>query len=57
VITVGKNIYYTDKVAQSTTLSRKPHIVIGTPGRVLDHILHHSDEIHLKKLKYFVRLF
>ncbi|XP_010130406.1 PREDICTED: probable ATP-dependent RNA helicase DDX49, partial [Buceros rhinoceros silvestris] len=40
-------------VAQALELSRKPHIVIATPGRLADH-LRSSNTFSLKKLKFLV---
>lgn len=37
---------------QIATLRHPPHIIVGTPGRVMDHLLHHR--INLKNLKQFV---
>lgn len=45
-----------DMVAQALELSRKPHVVIATPGRLADH-LRSSNTFSLKKLKFLVRLF
>lgn len=42
-----------DMMAQSIALSKKPHIVIGTPGRLIDH-LEHTKGFSLKKIKYLV---
>ncbi|XP_045819541.1 DEAD-box ATP-dependent RNA helicase 10-like [Trifolium pratense] len=38
---------------QSITLATKPHIIVGTPGRVLDH-LRNTKGFSLGKLKYLV---
>lgn len=40
-------------VKQSIELSRKPHIVIATPGRLLSHLLS-TDTVKLNRLKYLV---
>ncbi|KAI6072388.1 putative ATP-dependent RNA helicase DDX49 [Aix galericulata] len=40
-------------VAQALELSRKPHVVIATPGRLADH-LRSSNTFSLKKLKFLV---
>ncbi|XP_071453800.1 probable ATP-dependent RNA helicase DDX49 [Hetaerina americana] len=42
-----------DMVAQGQTLSRNPHIVIATPGRLADH-LESCDTFSLKKIKFLV---
>ena len=42
-----------DMVTQAISLSKKPHIVIGTPGRVADH-LSNTKGFKLSKLKYLV---
>ena len=40
-------------VAQAVALSKNPHVVIGTPGRIADHLAN-TKGFHLKKLKYLV---
>uniref|UniRef100_A0A8C6JL21 Probable ATP-dependent RNA helicase DDX49 n=1 Tax=Melopsittacus undulatus TaxID=13146 RepID=A0A8C6JL21_MELUD len=42
-----------DMVAQALELSRKPHVVIATPGRLADH-LRSSNTFSLKKLKFLI---
>lgn len=40
---------------QSLALSRNPHVVIATPGRLADH-LQSTDTISLAKIKFLVRI-
>uniref|UniRef100_A0A2M4BL96 RNA helicase n=1 Tax=Anopheles marajoara TaxID=58244 RepID=A0A2M4BL96_9DIPT len=42
-----------DLVAQAMQLARKPHIIIATPGRLVDH-LENTKGFSLKALKYLV---
>ena len=42
-----------DLMQQAISLSKKPHIVIGTPGRVADH-LQNTKGFNLNSLKYLV---
>ncbi|KAF2788315.1 putative ATP-dependent RNA helicase [Melanomma pulvis-pyrius CBS 109.77] len=42
-----------DMVAQAIALGKKPHIVVATPGRLLDH-LENTKGFSLKYLKYLV---
>ncbi|TPX71159.1 hypothetical protein SpCBS45565_g01287 [Spizellomyces sp. 'palustris'] len=42
-----------DMMAQSIALSKKPHVVICTPGRLVDH-LENTKGFNLKQLKYLV---
>nr|XP_014352495.1 PREDICTED: probable ATP-dependent RNA helicase DDX49 [Latimeria chalumnae] len=42
-----------DMVAQALELSRKPHIVIATPGRLADHI-RSSDTFSMKSIRFLV---
>ncbi|ODV88673.1 hypothetical protein CANCADRAFT_3320 [Tortispora caseinolytica NRRL Y-17796] len=42
-----------DMMAQSVALSRKPHIVVATPGRLVDH-LENTKGFSLKTLKWLV---
>ena len=42
-----------DMVSQAIALSKKPHIIVGTPGRVADHMAN-TKGFHLKKLRYLI---
>jgi ATP-dependent RNA helicase DDX47/RRP3 len=42
-----------EMVSQAIALSKKPHIVVATPGRLLDH-LENTKGFSLKYLKYLV---
>jgi ATP-dependent RNA helicase DDX47/RRP3 len=40
-------------VSQAIALSKNPHIVVGTPGRMADHLAN-TKGFHLKKLKFLI---
>ena len=42
-----------DIMAQAIALGKRPHVVVGTPGRVVDH-LQNTKGFHLKALKHLV---
>jgi ATP-dependent RNA helicase DDX47/RRP3 len=42
-----------DRMAQSISLGKKPHVVVATPGRLLDH-LESTKGFSLRNLKYLV---
>jgi len=42
-----------DMVAQAVALSKRPHVVVATPGRLVDH-LENTKGFNLKKLRYLV---
>eukprot|EP00163_Fabomonas_tropica_P003695 TRINITY_DN13205_c0_g1_i2.p1 TRINITY_DN13205_c0_g1~~TRINITY_DN13205_c0_g1_i2.p1 ORF type:complete len:453 (+),score=104.88 TRINITY_DN13205_c0_g1_i2:203-1561(+) len=42
-----------DMVTQAIALAKKPHIVVGTPGRLLDHLTN-TKGFSLRNLKYLV---
>ena len=44
----------TDMMKQGLQLSRKPHIVIATPGRLADHI-QNTDTVSFKRIKFLVK--
>ncbi|KAF8942833.1 hypothetical protein BGZ47_006074 [Haplosporangium gracile] len=43
-----------DMMTQAIALSRRPHIIIATPGRLRDHINSSGDSMNLSKVKYLV---
>ncbi|CAM0137965.1 putative RNA helicase [Umbelopsis sp. WA50703] len=43
-----------DMMQQALDLSRRPHVVIATPGRLRDHIQSSSGAADLKRIKYLV---
>ncbi|KAJ2658970.1 putative RNA helicase [Coemansia sp. RSA 1200] len=43
-----------DMVTQAIEMSRRPHIVVGTPGRLADLIESSSDAVHLQRVRYLV---
>lgn len=49
---IHKLITHEDPIAQALELARKPHIIIGSPGRIFDHIASHN--LNLDRLKYLV---
>ena len=42
-----------DMMAQAVSLARKPHIIVGTPGRIVDH-LQNTKGFSLRSIKYLV---
>ena len=42
-----------DRTAQAIALARNPHIVIATPGRLVDH-LSNTKGFHLRKLRFLI---
>lgn len=43
-----------DMMTQALNLAKKPHIIVGTPGRLVDH-LENTKGFNLRSLKYLVR--
>src|SRR4051794_39708378 len=39
---------------QALELSRRPHIIIATPGRLRDHIQSSSEAVHLSRVRFLV---
>ncbi|KAK0191036.1 DEAD-domain-containing protein [Armillaria mellea] len=44
-----------DMMAQSLELGNRPHVVIATPGRLVDHLNSGSGEWNLSRVKFLVR--
>ena len=42
-----------DMVSQAISLSKKPHVIVGTPGRVADHLAN-TKGFNMKRLRYLV---
>jgi len=42
-----------DSMAQSIALAKKPHVVVATPGRLVDH-LENTKGFHLRSCKYLI---
>lgn len=43
-----------DMMSQAIELAQKPHIVVATPGRLVDHIKNSANAIHFKRIKFLV---
>ncbi|CAG8482594.1 5098_t:CDS:2 [Ambispora leptoticha] len=43
-----------DMMSQALELSRSPHVVIATPGRLVDHINSSANAVNLKKIQFLV---
>jgi len=41
-------------MTQALELTRRPHVIVATPGRLADHIRSSSDVVNLKRLRYLV---
>lgn len=48
-------MFPTDMITQALELSKKPHVVVATPGRLADHI-RSSDTFSIKKIQFLVSL-
>ncbi len=40
-------------VSQAIALSKKPHVIVGTPGRLADHLAN-TKGFNLKRLRYLI---
>ncbi|OLY83342.1 ATP-dependent RNA helicase dbp8 [Smittium mucronatum] len=43
-----------DMMDQALSLSKRPHIVVATPGRLADHVKSCSDAVNFSRIKYLV---
>jgi ATP-dependent RNA helicase DDX49/DBP8 len=43
-----------DMMAQALELGNRPHVVIATPGRMVDHLKSSSGEWDLSRIKFLV---
>jgi len=50
------HVFCADLMTQALALAKKPHIVVGTPGRVVYH-LQNTKGFSLSKIKFLVRNF
>ena len=46
-----------DMIAQAIELGNRPHIVVATPGRIVDHIKSNGSEFSLSRIKFLVSPF
>jgi len=43
-----------DMIAQAIELSNRPHVVVATPGRIVDHLKSSDGEWDLSRVKFLV---
>jgi ATP-dependent RNA helicase DDX49/DBP8 len=43
-----------DMIAQALELRERPHVVVATPGRIVDHLRSSSGEWDLSRVKFLV---
>ena len=46
-----------DMMAQALELGNRPHVVIATPGRIVDHLRSSTGEWDLSRVKFLVVIF
>lgn len=44
-----------DTIAQALELEKRPHVVVATPGRIVDHLKSSHGEWDLSRIKFLVR--
>ena len=45
-----------DSIVQATELENRPHVVVATPGRIVDHMKNSSRGWDLSRVKFLVRV-
>lgn len=45
-----------DMMSQAIELGNRPHVVVATPGRIVDHLRSSNGEWNLSKVKFLVRV-
>lgn len=50
-VLIGGNVQ--DRATEAMSLAKKPHVIVATPGRLLDH-LENTKGFHLRTLKYLI---
>lgn len=43
-----------DMIAQAIELESRPHVVIATPGRIVDHLRSNNGDWNLSRVKFLV---
>ena len=46
-------VVHTDMVSQQVALAKRPHVIVATPGRIVDH-LKTTKGFNLRELQYLV---
>jgi ATP-dependent RNA helicase DDX49/DBP8 len=46
-----------DMMAQALELTNRPHVVVATPGRMVDHLKSSGGEWDLSRVKFLVRFY
>ena len=43
-----------DMISQAIELGNRPHVVVATPGRIVDHLMSSNGEWDLSRVKFLV---
>lgn len=46
-----------DMMAQALELGNRPHVIVATPGRIVDHLKSSGGEWSLSRIKFLVSIF